>query len=49
MGIQEQIVFPEINYDQVEEMRGMDIALVTSALTDREALALLKGFNMPIN
>jgi large subunit ribosomal protein L5 len=49
MGIQEQIVFPEINYDQVEEMRGMDIALVTSASTDREALALLKGFNMPIN
>ncbi len=49
MGVQEQIVFPEINYDQVEEMRGMDIAFVTSALTDREALALLKGFNMPIN
>ena len=49
MGIQEQIVFPEINYDQVEEMRGMDIAFVTSAPTDREALALLKGFNMPIN
>lgn len=49
MGIQEQIVFPEINYDQVEEMRGMDIAFVTSALTDREASALLKGFNMPIN
>ena len=49
MGIQEQIVFPEINYDQVEEMRGMDIAMVTSASTDREALALLKGFNMPIN
>ena len=49
MGIQEQIVFPEINYDQVEEMRGMDISFVTSALTDREALALLKGFNMPIN
>ena len=49
MGIQEQIVFPEINYDQVEEMRGMDIAFVTSASTDKEALALLKGFNMPIN
>ena len=49
MGLREQIVFPEINYDDVEEMRGMDIVVVTTAKTDNEAKALLKGFNMPIN
>ena len=49
MGLREQIVFPEIDYDQVDEMRGMDIVFVTSASTDKEAKALLKGFNMPIN
>jgi len=49
MGLREQIVFPEIDYDQVDEMRGMDIIFVTSANTDQEAKALLKGFNMPIN
>ncbi|MBB43354.1 MAG: 50S ribosomal protein L5 [Rhodospirillaceae bacterium] len=49
MGLREQIVFPEIDYDQVDEMRGMDIVFVTSANTDKEAKALLKGFNMPIN
>jgi large subunit ribosomal protein L5 len=49
MGLREQIVFPEIEYDTVDEMRGMDIVLVTTAKTDAEAKALLKGFNMPIN
>jgi len=49
MGLREQIVFPEIDYDQVEEMRGMDIVVVTTAKTDNEAKVLLKGLNMPIN
>lgn len=49
MGLKEQIVFPEIDYDKVDEMRGMDIVFVTTANTDQEAKALLKGFNMPIN
>jgi large subunit ribosomal protein L5 len=49
MGLREQIVFPEINFDEVEYMRGMDIVMVTTANTDNEARALLKGFNMPIN
>lgn len=49
MGLREQIVFPEIDYDSVDEMRGMDIVVVTTAKTDDEAKALLKGFNMPIN
>ncbi len=49
MGLQEQIVFPEIDYDQIDEIRGMDIVFVTSANTDKEARALLKGFNLPIN
>ena len=49
MGLREQIVFPEIDYDTVDEMRGMDIIVVTTAKTDDEAKALLKGFNMPIN
>ena len=49
MGLSEQIVFPEIDYDTVDEMRGMDIIFVTTSKTDAEAKALLKGFNMPIN
>ena len=49
LGLKEQIVFPEIDYDAVDEMRGMDIVIVTSAKPDDEAKALLKGFNMPIN
>lgn len=49
MGLREQIVFPEIDYDKVDDMRGMDIVFVTTANTDAEAKALLKGFNMPIN
>lgn len=47
LGIKEQIVFPEINYDRVEKVRGMDIVFVTSAQTDEEAKALLKGFSVP--
>jgi large subunit ribosomal protein L5 len=47
LGLKEQIVFPEIDYDSVDEIRGMDIAIVTTAKTDREAQALLKAFDMP--
>jgi large subunit ribosomal protein L5 len=47
LGMKEQIVFPEINYDRVDAVRGMDIVFVTSAKTDAEAKALLKGFDMP--
>jgi len=47
MGMKEQIVFPEINYDRVESVRGMDIQFVTSAKTDAEAKALLKAFDLP--
>lgn len=46
-GLKEQIVFPEINYDEVDEIRGMDIIICTTARTNEEALALLKGFDMP--
>jgi large subunit ribosomal protein L5 len=47
LGLKEQIVFPEINYDKVDAIRGMDIVIVTTARSDKEAKALLKGFNMP--
>ncbi len=47
LGIKEQLVFPEINYDKVDNIRGMDITIVTTAKTDKEAKSLLKGFNMP--
>jgi large subunit ribosomal protein L5 len=47
MGLKEQIVFPEIDYDKVEDVRGMDIVICTTAKTDAEAKALLKAFNMP--
>ncbi len=47
MGIREHIIFPEINYDKVDQIRGMDITFVTTAKTDVEALALLKGFDLP--
>jgi len=49
LGLKEQIVFPEIEYDTVDEIRGMDIVIVTSAKSDGEAKALLKGLNLPIN
>ncbi len=47
MGLKEQIVFPEIDYDKVDEIRGLDICIVTTAGSDEEARALLKGFDMP--
>ncbi|MCQ8241062.1 50S ribosomal protein L5 [Rhizosaccharibacter radicis] len=47
MGLKEQIVFPEINYDKVDQIRGMDIIFVTTAKTDAEAKALLKAFDLP--
>ena len=47
MGIKEQIVFPEINYDKVDQIWGMDIIVCTTAKTDDEARALLKAFNFP--
>jgi len=47
MGIKEQIIFLEINYDAVDAIRGMDIIICTSAKTDKEAKALLAGFGMP--
>lgn len=47
LGLKEQLVFPEINYDKIDAVRGMDIIIVTSAKTDAEAKALLTGFNMP--
>ena len=47
MGLKEQIIFPEIDYDKVDEIRGLDVVICTSAPTDAEAKALLKGFNMP--
>ena len=47
MGIKEHIIFPEINYDQVDEIWGMDVIVCTTARTDDEARALLKAFNFP--
>jgi large subunit ribosomal protein L5 len=47
LGLREQLVFPEIDYDKVDTVRGMDIVIVTTARTDAEAKALLKGFDMP--
>ena len=47
MGLREQIVFPEINYDRVDAVRGLDIVFVTTAKTDAEAKALLRGFYLP--
>lgn len=47
MGLKEQLVFPEINYDRVDKIRGMDIVFVTTAETDAECKALLKAFQMP--
>ena len=47
IGIREQIIFPEINYDDVKEVRGLDVAITTSAETDDQARALLRGLGMP--
>ena len=48
MGVTEQIIFPEIDYDKVDKLRGMDIAITTSARTDDEGRALLRAFNFPL-
>ena len=47
VGVKEQIIFPEINYDQIEKIRGMDIIICTTAKTNDEARELLRQFNMP--
>jgi large subunit ribosomal protein L5 len=49
MGLKEHIVFPEINYDQIDQVWGMDIVVATTAKTDDEARALLKEFQFPFN
>jgi large subunit ribosomal protein L5 len=47
IGIREQIIFPEINYDDVQEIRGLDVVITTSARTDEEGLALLRALGLP--
>jgi len=49
IGIREQLIFPEISYDAVDQVRGMDISIVTTARTDEEGRALLKAFGMPFS
>lgn len=48
MGVNEQIIFPEIDYDKIDKIRGMDICISTSARTDEEGRALLRAFNFPL-
>jgi len=48
MGVTEQIIFPEINYDEVDALRGMDISITTTARTDDEGRALLRAFGFPL-
>jgi large subunit ribosomal protein L5 len=47
LGVREQIIFPEVNYDQIEKVKGLNVSFVTTASTDEHGLALLKGFGMP--
>jgi large subunit ribosomal protein L5 len=47
LGVREQIIFPEINYDQIEKVKGLNISIVTTAGNDERALALLKHLGMP--
>lgn len=47
LGIKEQLIFPEIDYDKIDKLRGMDVVFVTTAKTDEEARELLRGFGMP--
>ena len=49
MGVREQIIFPEIDYDEIDQVRGLDITITTSAPTDEEAFALLVAFGMPFS
>ena len=46
LGLEEQLMFPEIDYDKIDQIRGMDVSIVTTANTDQEAMALLKSFGM---
>jgi large subunit ribosomal protein L5 len=48
LGIREQIIFPEIDYDQIKEIRGLDVAITTTAANDEQAEALLRGLGMPL-
>ena len=48
MGLREQVVFPEVDFDKVDKLRGMDITITTTAKTDDEARALLRAFNFPL-
>nr|QGN74994.1 ribosomal protein L5 [Chlorella vulgaris]QGN75108.1 ribosomal protein L5 [Chlorella vulgaris]QSJ54251.1 ribosomal protein L5 [Chlorella vulgaris]QSV10919.1 ribosomal protein L5 [Chlorella vulgaris]USG56510.1 ribosomal protein L5 [Chlorella vulgaris] len=47
LGLEEQLMFPEIDYDKIDQIRGMDVSIVTTAKTDKEAMALFKTFGMP--
>ena len=47
LGVREQLIFPEIEYDSIDQIRGMDISIITTANTDEEGRALLKEFGMP--
>jgi hypothetical protein len=49
MGVREQIIFPEIDYDSIDEVRGLDVTITTTAATDEEAFALLDGLGMPFS
>ena len=48
LGVREQIIFPEIDYDKIDTLRGLDVTITTSAKTDEEAMALLQAFNFPL-
>jgi large subunit ribosomal protein L5 len=48
MGISEQIIFPEIDYDKIDKLRGLDIVITTTARTDDEGRALMRAFNFPL-
>ena len=48
LGLKEQIVFPEVDYDKIDAIRGLDVTITTSARTDKESEALLRGFNFPL-
>ena len=47
LGVREQIIFPEINYDQIEKVKGLNISFVTTAKNDEQGLALMRHFGMP--
>jgi large subunit ribosomal protein L5 len=49
MGVREQIIFPEVDYDEIDQVRGLDITITTTASTDEEAFALLEAIGMPFS